>query len=251
MRQTFTCLLSTIFFFSCTHSSRHDDQAKISHEIVDTIKSVASLSVAKPEIFETAFINGTTQQVNKSTLNFYGVRAGNIKIISGHIIACDPTLIEEYGKPLTQLFPTGEFPVQLSIAKLGEDESIAYARILFSDEPVAKWELAVLKSQSSGKKADKEANGYVVDGGIGCFIDEEANKALDKNKVVNLDADLLKEMDKHYHHTWRYSLFKFGNNNMAAFSTGFGDGHYRTYVGVNHNGHPCRLVTDFAFIEWK
>ena len=55
--------------------------------------------------------------------------------------------IDEYGKPFTQVFPTGEFPVQLSVAKLNDAETIAFARISFSEEPVVKWKFALLEGQ--------------------------------------------------------------------------------------------------------
>lgn len=38
--------------------------------------------------------------------------------------------------------------------------------------------------------------------------------------------------------------------NIVAFSTGFGDGRYSTYVGYDKNGEPCRLLTDFRLVDW-
>ena len=147
--------LITVTFFACTNF-RKKDSLKVSTEALDTIKSIPATIVATPELFETAFIKGTTQKGNIAPINLYGITIGKIKIVSGHIIACDPLHTDEYGIPYTQVFPTGEFPVQLSIAQTGEEDLIAFARINFSDEPVAKWELALLEGQNPIPVGDED-----------------------------------------------------------------------------------------------
>jgi hypothetical protein len=238
-------------FFSCNHISRHNGSVKISTEAFDTIKSRPAKLDAKPVLFEAAFIKGTTHKVKDATINLYGITIGKIKIASGYIIACDPGHIDEYGIPFTQVFPKGEFPVQLAIAKVGIEETIAFARINFSDGPVAKWEFALLEGQPPIPVGGKEMHGYSVDLGVGIFIDRDASKVLDKSNLTDSDAALYKEMDKHYHNDWRYTMYNFGQHNLAAFSSGFGDGYYATYIGFDATGKPCRLITDFGFIDWS
>ena len=224
---------------------------KFSNELLDTIKTKPAGIAAKPLLFETAFIKGTTAKIKDATLDLYGINIGNIKISSGRVIACDPLLIEEYGKPFTQAFPTGAFPFQLSIARYGEGESIAFARILFSNEPVARWEVALLANQQPVAVGDEDAPGYIVDSGIGSFMDDEAGKALDKKTVTRMDGAVYAEMNKHRHSSWRYALYHFGNYNIAAFTSGEGDGRYTTYIGFDVKGTPCRLVTDFGLFDWN
>ena len=244
-------ILIVFVFFSCENIPRHNASLKVSAETLDTIKSTAGKVVAIPEFFETAFIKGTTQPGKKATINFYGITIGKIKIVRGHIIACDPGHIDEYGIPFTQAFPNGEFAVQLSIANVEGVETIAFARINFSDESVARWEFALQKEQSPIAVGGTEMHGYSVDLGIGIFMDEEAAKALDKSNLTDLDADLYKQMDKHYHVDWKYTMYNFGTHNLAAFSSGLGDGRYATYIGFDANGKPCRLVTDFGLWDWR
>ncbi|MDB5231504.1 MAG: hypothetical protein JWN76_2309 [Chitinophagaceae bacterium] len=245
-------ILIAFICFSC-NISMHKKFPKISTEALDTIKSVPGKIIAQPVLLETAFIKGTTQKIDGKTLNLYGITIGKIKIVSGHIIACDPGHIDEYGIPFTQVFPTGEFPVQLSIAKFGDGETIAFARINFSDEPVEKWEFALQKGQPPIPVGGKKIHGYSVDLGVGIFADEEACKALDKSHLTQLDAGLYKEMDKHYHNDGRYTMYTFGAHNLAAFSSGAGDGDgvYATYIGFDAKDRPCRLVTDFNLFDWK
>lgn len=239
--------------FACNTVAKKNAARKISNEVLDTIKTVPVKIVATPVLFETAFIKGTTQKGNVIPINLYGVTIGKIKIVSGHIIACDPLHSDEYGIPFTQLFPTGEFPVQLSIAQTGEEDMIAFARINFSEEPVERWELALLEGQKPIPVGDEDIHGYGIDGGIGIFVDEEAKKALDKSNLIDdeLYGPLNKEMDKHYHNTWRYSMYNFSIHNLASFTTGMGDGIYATYIGFDANGKVCRLVSDFGLFDWR
>jgi hypothetical protein len=66
-----------------------------------------------------------------------------------------------------------------------------------------------------------------------------------------MDGAVYKEMDKHYRNHWRYTIYKFGNHNLAAFSTGEGDGYYATYIGIDAKGETCRLLTDFGLFDWR
>jgi hypothetical protein len=243
-------ILIAITCLSCHNFSQK--KPSFSTETLDTIKLVPIRIVSTPVLFETAFIKGTTQEGRIIPIKLYGVTIGKIKIVSGRIIACDPLHTDEYGMPYTQLFPIGEFPVQLSIAQTGEEDLIAFARINFSDEPVAKWELALLEGQKPIPVGDEDAHAFGVDGGIGIFVDEEAKKALDKSKLIDdeLYGPLNKEMDSHYHNTWRYAMYNFGQHNLAAFTTGKGDGRYSTYIGFDANGKVCRLVSDFGLFNW-
>ncbi len=182
-------------FCACNIGSTRNDAATISKEVLDTIQSVPVSTGATPVIFENAFVKGATQRVKEATIGFTGITIGKIKIPSGHIIACDPMHIDEYGKPFTQVFPTGEFPVQLSILELEGEQSIAFARINFSDDPVTRWEFALLEGQPSIPVGGRKKHGYSVDAGVGVFIDEAANKALDQEAVTQMDRGIYKEME--------------------------------------------------------
>src|SRR5687768_5397514 len=111
-------VLIAFIFLACNNHPGKTDSPEVSTELLDTIKSSPGRITATPVLFETAFINGTTQLVNKHVFSFYGITIGKIKISSGYIIACDPMHIDEYGIPFTQLFPTGEHDMQLAITKL-------------------------------------------------------------------------------------------------------------------------------------
>ena len=244
-------LLIVFVFFACENISEKKESVrpKISTVPLDTIKSFPSKVDAHPVLFENAFIQGSKGKLRDSTVTFYGVTIGKLKVPSGRIVACDPYLIEEYGNPFTQVFPTGEFPIQLSIARMGVEEAIAFVRIHFCDEPVARWEFALLKDQTPIPLDGEKSYGYVVDAGMGSFMDEEAKKALEK-KDTPFVAELYKELQKNDRGYWKYAIYNFDNHNMVSIPTFMGDGLYSTYIGFDAGGKPCRLLTDFGLFQW-
>jgi hypothetical protein len=250
-------LLIAILFASCGNNSNNDwtssfENEKISTEKPDTLKITAYPVTANPEIFETAFFHGTVAQMDTFNIELYSVSIGKLSIESGKLIACDPIVMHDV-KPFLQNFPIGEFPVQLSIAKIDNDERVAFARISFSDNPVTKWEFALHEGQKKIPIDSETFYGYGVDSGIGLFIDKDAKDAFDdlSNNDQNIWVDVFsKEMAKNYRNTWQYILYKFDDHSLASFSTGYGDGTYATYVGYDEKGNVCRLLTDFEIVDW-
>jgi hypothetical protein len=180
------------------------------------------------------------------------VEIGKLKVESGKLIACDPIVLKD-AHPFTQTFPVGEFPVQLSIAQFNGDERVAFSRIVFSGKPVVKWEFALQDGQKPLPIEGETTYGYGVDGGIGLFIDEKSSIAfsgLQKRDESIWDEVFIQEISKNERPTWQYLLYNFGGYNLATFSTGFGDGHYGTYIGFDEEGKPCRLLTDFNLVSW-
>ncbi|RYY50266.1 MAG: DUF4241 domain-containing protein [Chitinophagaceae bacterium] len=241
-------LLLSIMLYSCV-SDPNKKGLPLSTETLDTIENVKPVLAATPFLFETAF-SGTTYHKD-SAVKLYGVTIGNLKVGSGKITACDPLHVEEYGIPFTQQFPTGEFPVQLAIAQVGTEETIAFVRVKFSERPVVRWEFALQPGQEPLPVGGTKIHGYGVDAGRGILVDAAAQKQLDADSLMNMDAALYQEMNKHVHNGWRYAMYNFGNNNAAAFTTGLGDGRYASYIGFDIDGKPCRLLTDFDFFDWK
>lgn len=207
---------------------------------------------AFPFIFETAYYDSTQIKQDTFLLSFYLFDIGRINIESGQIIACDPINMAD-ARPFLQTFPTGKFPLQLSIAKVNNAERIAFSRIYFSDKPVVKWEFALDSGKTQSPIDGETFYGYSVDGGTGLFIDVKANKAF--SDVSKTDENLWEnvftgEMNTEKLYGWQYLLYNFQGHNLASFSTGFGDGRYATYVGYDNKGNPCRLLTDFGLVDW-
>jgi hypothetical protein len=199
-----------------------------------------------PKIFEAAFYDTTKVLQGDMAYTFYNYNIGKINIESSKIIAGDPIVMHDL-TPFTQVFPVGQFQVNIAIAKTANDERVAFSRIFFSTDSVARWEFALKKDQVPIPLRDTSFYCYGVDGGTGLFIDSIANKVFDQTERNNWNYVFIEKAKE--------SLFKgyiheFENHNLATFSTGYGDGCYATYVGFNKNGDVCRLLTDFGLVEW-
>ena len=244
MRLLIFILLSISFNFLITNDA-----------VAQNINSSVSKSyrvTAKPEIFEKAFFGGTQINNDRFPITFYSVDIGKINIESGKIIACDPIVMRDV-KPYIEIFPVGQFAIHLAIAKFNNDERVAFSRIMFSNKPVAKWEFALKKGQSQVSIFGNTIYSYGVDGGTGIFVDMKANDAFRDLDIKNENLwqqVFDDEMKKHSHKSWEYTIYNFDGHNLAAFSTGMGDGHYATYIGYDDKGNICRLLTDFNLVEW-
>jgi len=208
--------------------------------------------LALPTIFETAFFQLSSVMQDTIKFIFCAVDMGELNSETGKLIACDPIVMQDM-RPFIQQFPIGRFPVQLSVATFGVHERIAFSRVCFSDHPVVRWEFALDSGQKQLPIFGEDFYTYSVDGGIGIFIDAKANEAfsrLRKSDDYLWERAFDDELDKHDHRSWQYGLYSFQGHNVAAFTTGWGDGQYATYVGYDKDGTICRLLTDFGLIQW-
>lgn len=224
----------------------------MSTEPLATVRQPVYTVVAKPTIFERAFFAGTIAGKRSTRVQLTGIEIGKIKCESGKLLACDPIVMQDV-KPFSADFPIGEFPVQLAIARIGNDERVAFSRILFSPAPVAKWEMARQRGQKPLPVFGADFYGYGVDASQGLFIDSVANQvfsALVKQNFDNWSHVFVDEMTKHYRNTWDFAVFSFQGHNLATFSTGFGDGRYGSYIGYDADGRICQLLTDFGLVDW-
>lgn len=58
----------------------------------------------------------------------------------------------------------------------------------------------------------------------------------------------MEEMNKTYRHTWSWLNRKFADGNLVAFSSGYGDGMYATYAGLDQANEIAVIVTDFSVV---
>lgn len=198
-----------------------------------------------PKLAESAFTKDFTfTDYLKYEFKFHTHDMGKLKVTEGKIIACDPFLYNE-DPAFDATFPVGEFPVELAIAKVNDDERVAFARIKFSDEAPATWQMAIIPGQDLSTLNEGEIFGYPVDAGTGMFIDGTAGKTLEALMGDDYGGDMMEEMEKTYKDTWSHLLKEQDGHTIALFSSGWGDGYYASFIGTDANGNICRLVTDF------
>jgi hypothetical protein len=234
---------------SISQISRDKKDLNQNNAFVDTLKPgifTQFVSKIEPVIFEAAFYKDTKVRQGNLDYSFNTLDIGKIKIESGKIIACDPIVMQN-GIAFAQNFPIGKFPVQLAMAKLPNDERVAFSRIIFTNNDVAKWEVALQPGQQPISITDTTIYCYGVDAGTALFIDETANNIFSHVEPSEWENVFIKKLEEAKN---RGFIHDFDGHNLATFSTGYGDGCYATYIGFDDKGAVCRLLTDFGLIEW-
>ena len=174
---------------------------------------------------------------------------GDLLLPTGQLVAC-----EAFVAPETEAFslplPRGTFPVILSVAQIAIDQRVAYATIRFRQSSPVAWEMMTVGDQDASTLKEDEFFGYPVDSGTGCFMDCSAGRALDgwMREEDTFFETMIAEMEKTYRPTWSWLDMRFGDANLVAFSSGFGDGVYATYAGFDADGEVSVVVTDFSVI---
>jgi len=207
--------------------------------------------------FNRAFQNGADfAQEGAAPFTVYTHIVGKLHLPSGKIVACDPLVFPDQ-KPYKGKVAPGTYPVLLSIARFrtkrnDRDERIACAMLRFTIRPAVKWKMALCPRQSlKALKADHHY-GYAVDSGTGCFMDAQAGKALrrEMDRSGNYVDNIVEAMKFNYQRTRDWTLFLIGSSEqtLAAFTTGWGDGRYGSYWGLDATGKEACLVTDFGVL---
>lgn len=174
---------------------------------------------------------------------------------TGHLVACDPVAYFD-PQPFRQTCAPGRYPVYVHL--LPEEERVAYAEVRLREAPVSRWELAVTTQQDPSMLAVDEVFGYPVSAGLGCFMDQTTVALLDQHDTDlqvelgdeyisyydNYVDDLLYTTEADYLHC---TLQPYANqeNNVAVFHSGYGDGVYATYAGLDEHGQPVKFITEF------
>ena len=183
------------------------------------------------------------------------LRIGNVELTSGRIVASDP-LVGPDRPALVRSVPPGDYPVTLYEA-FGR---IAAASMRFAEGKPVRWELALIPGQDINSLKGDEFFGYPVDAGLGCYMDadtyaliQEREKQVQAEKSttdINYYDDVLApelEANKDKYAMHRSISGKRGN--VAVFWSGWGDGFYPVFWGLDASGRPLVLFTDFGVTE--
>lgn len=200
--------------------------------------------------------NGETS--NQEGDQLFAKQLGYIEITSGHIVACDP-FVSEGDQSFTRKVALGKYSIILVVKRLESgDERVAYAMIKFTNEQAIEWELATRAGQEPKQLKEDEFYGYGVNTGMGCFMDAEAALYLQayEDKLYKEDNDFYlyeefaEALEQNYKHTWDWLVTRFHDKvDIVMFTTGFGDGMYPSFWGIDQNGEPACLVTDFLIMD--
>lgn len=186
--------------------------------------------------------------------------AGNLVITSGKLVASDPLITSDM-PPFTIVFPVGEFPVL--VHKEIESNCIAYAEIVFSNSEIITWQLATSEGQHLTDLAEGEIYGFPVESGMGCLMDFETQhnlNLLEQHLFKRKGEDFAGIYDEFFHEHFfqqegavnQYAFLKPHHEkpgNLFAFETGYGEGFYASYIGLDKNNIPVKIVSEFVEIN--
>lgn len=184
--------------------------------------------------------------VDERTLHLLNI--GELVLTSGKVVASDPMLYEKL--PFTRRIEPGRYPIILSVAHYKTDQRIGFARLQIQPTIIPlRWELATREKAPYDNRDD----GYGVDFGLASFMDAKTFDLWEK-KVSDetIYSAIIEELAKTYVNTWEWGNFVQDTTtgaNVLVFSSGHGDGYFRSYWGLSEADEIVALVTDFNVIR--
>jgi len=187
--------------------------------------------------------------------NIKTIDLGELVLPTGRIVLADP-LVSPDRAPLTRTVSPGRYPVTL----YESDQRIALAMLRFAPGNPVRWELATIPGQYLSDLKDGEIYGYPVDAGLGSFMDKAAYARMQDREALAMEAAnsadinyyddvLAPELTAHGDLYVMHKPIADDEVNIAIFSSGWGDGFYPSFFGLDAKGNPLVLLTDFQFLE--
>jgi hypothetical protein len=212
-----------------------------------------------------AFADGQTVEVQARTVSLRHHHAGDLIVTSGQIAACDPGwLDEDLAPPFVTLIEPGQYPVVLTIADFPDgDERVAYATLRVQDGVPIRSEIAVRVGDDAHTvtpEGEPYVRNYGVDSGTGCFMDANTRSLLVQKGSFDawldaydayIDDVLLESLEKSNTDMCGWADLAIDTDtggNLVAFSSGWGDGGYVTYIGYDAEGTVTCFTTDFMLL---
>ncbi|GGB79913.1 hypothetical protein GCM10007424_20060 [Flavobacterium suaedae] len=200
------------------------------------------------------------------------IHIGDLNLPTGKIIVGDPFFTHEQ-RPLAKTVEPEKYPVYIYMSEIDKlHHRVAYAKIKFRPEEATRWILALtddITPEEANDLDEDEFFGFPVESGLACFIDEETNKEL----ISKIDALQINSPESNYYdevladefreysgkNTFSRELGdwndhhpnKDSDNNAIMFASGWGDGYYPAYWGMDKDGNTIELVIDFLINDFE
>ncbi len=187
----------------------------------------------RPRGLDTLFRDGAERTVGERRMRISTHPAGKLNLPSGRLVAADPSSLDYGEEPFLTTVPPGPYPVTISLATFTDDPGhsrVAAVRLDITDRRPARWELALRDGQDLLDLGYGEFFGFGVDAGLACFVDE------DNRERLTGEWQSLELRDP------RFAVIAGGD--MIAWSSGWGDGSYPTWVGRDHSDRITTFIAD-------
>ena len=197
------------------------------------------------------------------------LRAGLCPVPSGELLVGDPFGgLQNRGElPYFVTAPVGDYPLELSVAQADDGRPVyAAARLRFNYRRAVSFEQALTGKEDLGS-FDGGYYGFLADSGWACLCDEKAHRAFcdfaqswqERNPQGNLYADyfapLLSQNARRFpqHQPpeggWLNWPIPGSRQRAVLFRTGWGEGNYPAFWGLDEEGRICQLVVWMIDLE--
>lgn len=214
---------------------------------------VDTSAFARPKLFELAFLNDSTFEVPNSNNRFYVTNFGNIKIQTGKIVLSS---YERIGQTLafTQNFPKGTFSIDLAISIDDNYSSLAFGRIIFSSNPVVRWEYALRPNEQKKSFIDPVTSNNCQwensEYAMLVFGDSASHQYFHKTQKFLKIKNILEKFNDFGNSELKVHRFSSGNFSLIALKADW-QPCYRTYIGYDKSGKICRLLFDTGALTFS
>jgi len=212
-------------------------------ELAEFKFSTDSTELADPSLFIGELGGPLAVARDGSNVSLVVRRLADLWLPTGRIVAADAMI--GGSEPFARSVPAARYPTAIAIA-LETSERVAFAIIRFSEARVAKWEMAVPEGKDASALKSGQVFGYGVDSGTGSFCDASVQQLL--LEVNEADAGFFERAVEEMG-AGRWLHVETPQGSLALFSSGFGDGRYASYFGLDEAGNPAMLVTDFQVVK--
>ena len=197
---------------------------------------------------------GATARSYGAPVTLSSAPAGSVVLPSGRLVAADGMVVTG-AEPFTTTVPPGVHPVTVLTADWPDDgdHRVAAAMVRVAEGEPLTWEPALLVDQDPATLGPDEGFGYGVDSGSGAFMGPEAVAALEDEDAYQAYSDeafaTMYPDDGTVVDSAAVVVDPASGANVVTFPSGFGDGLYSTWVGLDADGRPVVFVTDFWVLD--
>ena len=208
---------------------------------------------AQPQTIDAVMPAGASERPTGYVV-YKDLYVGDLVLPSGKVMVGDPVSSNSM-LTFNLGLKAGRYPVHVVTARppyMGDDYvRAAWEAVTLSDSPVTHWLPAVPVGHSAKELKPGGALQWVTDGGEGGFASPEAMKRMDSSIVGDMAlSDSLGNREEANGWLWAFlTVDSASSANVFACQSGFGDGGYPVFLGLDAANRPAVLLSDFAVLD--
>jgi hypothetical protein len=209
--------------------------------------------VAQPQTMDAVIPAGASER-RTGYGEYKDLYVGDLVLPSGKVMVGDPVSSNSM-LTFNLGLKAGRYPVHVVTARppyMGDDYvRAAWEAVTLSDSPVTHWVPAVPAGHNAKELKPGQAFQWGTDGGEGGFASPEAMKRMDASIVGDMALyDSLGNREEANRWLWAFlTVDSASGANVFACQSGFGDGGYPVFLGLDAGNLPAVLLSDFAVLD--